>query len=68
MLLVLAAVPDADIAVMESGAARTGGLVLAVAGGQQHALVHASSLTLERSADWVRAWATIVGVRSVLPN
>src|SRR5262249_6177165 len=46
-LLVLAELPEADLARLQSGAARSGSLVVAVAGGAQRALAHASSLTLE---------------------
>jgi hypothetical protein len=66
-LLVLAELPEADLARLESGAARSGSLVVAVAGGVQRALAHTSSLTLElERVAWTWEHGLIVGVRSVV--
>jgi hypothetical protein len=46
-LLVLAELPEADLARLESCAARSANPVVAVARGAQRTLAHASSLTLE---------------------
>jgi RecA/RadA recombinase len=45
--LVLEELPEPALAPLESAAARSGSLVLVVAGGERRALAHASSLTLE---------------------
>ena len=50
-LRVLAELPEANLARLESGAARSGSPVVAVAGGAQRALAHTSlTLELERMA------------------
>lgn len=66
-LLVLAELPEADLARLESGAARSGSLVVAVASGAQRALAHASSLTMElERVAWTWEHGLIVGVRSLV--
>jgi recA bacterial DNA recombination protein len=68
--LVLGVPPDAALGPLESAAARSGSLVLVVAGGpsaERRALAHASSLTLELEALgplWERG--LLAGVRSLL--
>jgi recombination protein RecA len=65
-LLVLAELPEADLARLETGAARSGSLVVAVANGGR-ALAHASSLTLElERVAWVWEHRLIVGARTVV--
>jgi hypothetical protein len=66
-VLVLEELPEASLAPLESAAARSGSLVLVVAAGEQRALAHASSLTLElERVDWVQEWDLYVGIRSVV--
>jgi len=60
--LVLEELPEPALAPLESAAARSGSLVLVVAGGERRALAHASSLTLElERVGWER-----MGARSVV--
>jgi recombination protein RecA len=66
-VLVLEELPEPALAPLESAAARSGSLVLVVAGGEQRALAHASSLTLElERVGWVCEWELYVGARSVV--
>jgi recombination protein RecA len=65
--LVLAELPEPALAPLESAAARSGSVVLAVADGEGRALAHASSLTLEvERVGWEREWGVLVGARSVV--
>jgi recombination protein RecA len=65
--LVLEELPEPALAPLESAAARSGSLVVVIAGGEQRALAHASSLTLEleRTA-WVRERRQDIGTRSLV--
>lgn len=65
LLLLLGGLPEAALVPLESAAARSGSLVLAVAGAREAALAHASSLTLgvERTA-WLRERGQLVGLQS----
>jgi RecA/RadA recombinase len=77
-LLVLGALPEAALASLESAAARSGCLVVAVAeadatggtgeaGEAARALAHASSLTLRlRWTSWVRERGLVVGLRTLV--
>jgi hypothetical protein len=66
-LLVLAELLEADLARLESCAARSARLVVAEARGAQRALAHASSLTLElERVAWTCECGLIVRVRSVV--
>ena len=64
-LLLLSELPEPALNPLESSAARSGCLVLAVAPGRDAALAHASSLTLgvERSA-WLRERGEVVGLQA----
>ncbi len=64
-LLLLGEIPESALVPLESSAARSSAVVVAVAGARDAALAHASSLTLavERSA-WLRERGEIVGLRS----
>ncbi len=65
--LILEKLPEAALVRLESAAARSGSLVLAVAGGEQRAPAHASSLTLElERVAWMPERAREVGLRSVI--
>jgi RecA/RadA recombinase len=65
--LVLDELPEPALAPLESAAARSGSVVLVVATGEQRALAHASSLTLElERVGWEREWGLHVGARSVV--
>lgn len=65
--LVLDELPEPALAPLESAAARSGSLVLVVAGGEQRALAHASSLTLElERVGWVPERGRHVGPRSMV--
>jgi RecA/RadA recombinase len=65
--LVLEELPEPALAPLESAAARSGSLVLVVAGGEQRALAHASSLTLEMErVGWEPARGRPIGPRSVV--
>jgi recombination protein RecA len=72
-LLVLGALPEPALAPLESAAARSGCLALAVAGptnttdAAQRALAYASSLTLElEQVGWVWERGQVVGLRSLV--
>jgi recombination protein RecA len=65
--VVLEELPEPALAPLESAAARSGSLVLVVAGGEQRALAHASSLTLElERVGWVPDRGRHVGPLSVV--
>jgi recombination protein RecA len=73
--LVLEPLPEAALAALESAASRSGCLVVVVAGtrawagepGEERALAHASSLTLElERLAWVRSRDMVTGARSRL--
>lgn len=62
--LVLEELPEQALASLESAAARSGCLVVAIASGEQRALAHASSLTLElERVGWVRERNQDIGAR-----
>ncbi len=65
MLLVLGSLPEPELGPLESAAARSGSLVLAVADERELPLAHASSLTLGVSrTEWLRESGELVGVQS----
>jgi recombination protein RecA len=65
--LVLESLPDPALPPLESAAARSGSLVLAISSGRQAPLAHAATLTLEvRRVAWMREWDLLVGVRSLV--
>ena len=65
LLLLLGDVPEAAVSPLESAAARSGSVVIAVADGREAPLAHASSLTLgvERSG-WLREAGELVGLQA----